>query len=147
VALLQAEVAVDRDLVVDQAGVEGLLVVEAGYARLWRVAYGRLDLGPGAIVAVCCCPVVAVLFCHRNDVEAALEDHDPCLRTSGRCGSRCHCNAALEDSTRRDPFRQCLRLEQVACSSSFLGLFGESRVRDCLGTLASLRVWMVQDGP
>lgn len=144
--LLQAEVAVDHDLVVDQADVGDLLVVEASCDHLWRVAYGRLYLGPDAIVVVWCCLAVAVLFCHRNDVEA-LEEYAPFLRTSDQCDSRCYYSAALEDSTRRDPFRQCLRLEQVGGSFSSLGLFCESRVRDCLGTLASPRAWKVQDEP
>ena len=87
--LLQAEVAADRDLVVGRADVEDLLVAEAGCVRLWRVACGHLYPDPGAIVVVWCYQVVAVLFCRRNDVEAALEDHDPFLRTLGRCGSRC----------------------------------------------------------
>jgi len=147
VVLLQAEVAADRDLVVGRADVEDLLVAEAGCVRLWRVACGHLYPDPGAIVVVWCYQVVAVLFCRRNDVEAALEDHDPFLRTLGRCGSRCHCNVDLEGSTRRDPFRQYLQLEQVGGSFSSLGLFGESRVRDCPGTLASPRAWRVQDEP
>jgi hypothetical protein len=138
-----------RDLeVAGQGGVGDLLVAEAGYVRLWRVACGRLCYpGPGAIVVVCCCPLVAVLFCHRNDVEEALAYHAVFRRTLGRCGSRYRCSAGLEDSTRRDPYRRFLRLAQAAGSFSSLDLFGESRVRDCLGILASPRAWMEQDGP
>jgi hypothetical protein len=149
VVLLRAEGVVVRDLVVvGQGGVGDLLVAEAGCVRLWWVACGRLCcLCPGAIVVVCCCPLVAVLSCHRNDVEA-LAYHAVFRRTLDRCcGSRYRCNAALEDSTRRDPYRRFLRLAQAAGSFSSLDLFGESRVRDCLGILASPRAWMEQDGP
>lgn len=132
--LLQAEVAVDRDLVVGPADVGDLLAAEAGYVRSWVAC--DLCLGLDAIVVVCCCPVVAALFYHRNVVEAQ-EDHDPVLHTSDHYDSRCRCNAALEDSIRQDPCRQYLRLEQAASSSSFLGPVGESRVRGCLDILAS----------
>jgi len=150
VVLLRAEGAVVRDLVVaDQGGVGDLLVAEEGCGRLWRVACGRLCcLCPGAIVVVCCYPEVVVLFGHRNDVEEALAYHAVFRRTLDRCyGSRYRCNAGLEDSTRRDPYRRFLRLEQVAGLISSLDLFGESRVRGCLGILASPRAWTVQDGP
>jgi hypothetical protein len=146
--LLRAEGVVGRDLVVvGQADVEDLLAAEEGRGHLWQVACGRLCYpGPGAIVVVCCCLVAVVLFCHHNGLDA-LACHAPFLRTLGRCGSRYRCSAALEGSTRRDPYRRFLRLEQVAGSFSSLDLFGESRVRDCLGTLASPRVGTVQGGP